>query len=100
MREGYQPTVSGVLRAILDYEGIDGEQLAERMGKSGPGVRKWLRGDAVPQRDNLVALADALDAPGELFVRPPATRDEVFAAMLAWRGVRDGSRRAFEEHGA
>lgn len=83
----YKPALPDVLRAILDFDGIDARKLAERMGRNEGVIGKWVRGEARPAFESMVQLADALDAPVDILVRPPATRYLLFLQMLAHRGV-------------
>lgn len=76
--------LAAAIDAAMSYRGMAPADLSERLGVPVNSVRRWRRGETVPGTLSLQALADALDAPGELLIRPPASRAEAMAMMLAW----------------
>lgn len=72
------------LRAGMYYRDVTPEQLATRIGKSMEQVRRWTRGEYGLKADVVVAIADALDVPTDLLLRPPASREEALAICATW----------------
>ena len=67
--------------------------IAERMGVHVETVRQWMRGSNTPSGEHLAELSRVLDVPGDLFMRPPETRERAFAMCAAYDALReDGPR--------
>ena len=81
--------VGGALEAALFYRALDRHALAERIGVSYETVRRWAAEETQMSRDDVELVADALDIPGELLVRPPSTRERALAMIAAWDGMRE-----------
>lgn len=57
-------------------KGYTQEQIAERIGVSRQAVAKWERGDALPDIENIVALADLFEVTVDSLVRNVASYSE------------------------
>lgn len=90
--ETYVARSASALRAALRYADMDATALAARIGYNAETVRRWVRGDTEIRANALSAVADALDVPIDVLVRPPATADEALMQIAAWRGVRRAAR--------
>jgi transcriptional regulator with XRE-family HTH domain len=89
----YVALVAVAIRAAAYYRGMSTEDIAESVGMHIETVRRWMRGATALSAEDASKVARALDAPGEMFVRPPATRERALAMMQAWDVLReDGSR--------
>ena len=86
--------LAAAIDAAMSYQHVPPKELARRVGAHVNSVRRWRRGETVPGTADLQAIAAALDAPGDLFMRPPTTRAEAMAMMLAHDDARAGGRRA------
>jgi transcriptional regulator with XRE-family HTH domain len=77
------------LRAAAYYRGMSTDDLAIAAGVSVESIRRWMRGERAPGIDDAALLALALNAPSDLFLRPPETRERALAMMAAWDALRD-----------
>ena len=77
------------LKAALLYREVTTEELAARAGVSVESVRRWVRGDTNMSAADASTVADVLDVPAELLLRPPTSRAALFGMLSAW----DDSRR-------
>lgn len=59
-------------------------QLAHATGVSEETVRRWRRGDTKLRMDQAQALVRVLRVPGDLLMRPPATRERALALIAAY----------------
>lgn len=84
----YVTRSAAALRAALRYAGTDATELAGRIGYSAETVRRWARGTTEIRASAIASVADALDIPSDVLVRPPATGDEALLLIAAWRGAR------------
>lgn len=78
------------LRVAMFYRNVSVEQLAVLVKRSSEQVRRWSRGEYGLKADVVVAIADALDVPTDLLLRPPASREEALAMIAAWDGMKAG----------
>lgn len=90
--DDYSVRLGQTLRVLMHREQIDARDLADRLGRNYEVVRRWVSGTAAPRPDAIADLADALGVPADPLLRPPATQDEVWAQVEAWRAVRRASR--------
>jgi transcriptional regulator with XRE-family HTH domain len=84
----YLDRMRRALDAAMYYREIDAAGLAARIDVDRSTVHRWLRGDSVLSAAHAAAIATALDAPSDLFLRPPATRGEALAMMGAYDEAR------------
>lgn len=75
------------LNAALTYANWTHQDLAEAVGVARNTVTRWATGRAEMKIGYVAPVADALGVPTDLFVRPPASREEAFAAIATWRGT-------------
>lgn len=61
------------LKLFRKKSGLTQEQLAEKVGVSRQAIAKWENGDALPDIDNLVALADIYEVTIDSLVRNVAS---------------------------
>ena len=80
--------VGAALRAAAYYRDESTDDLAAAVGVSVETVRRWMRGDHLPSIEDVARLVKALDAPSDLSLRPPETRERALAMMAAWDGLR------------
>jgi transcriptional regulator with XRE-family HTH domain len=89
----YAARVAVALKAASYYRGLSTEALSNGLGVPVETVRQWMRGQTMPSAEHLAALTAALDVPGDLLMRPPATRERALAMIAAWDALReDGPR--------
>lgn len=72
------------LKAALLYRDMTTEQVAAAAGVSVESVRRWVRGDTNISAEDAARLAEVLDLPAELILRPPTSRPAMFAMLQAW----------------
>lgn len=84
----YRERVATTVDALMDYRGLDNGALARLLSVNIETVRRWRRGDTAPSAEDIGRLAVALNAPLELLLYPLATREAVFAAMVAYDAIR------------
>lgn len=84
----YLDRMRRALDAAMYYRELDADGLAARIGVDRSTIHRWLRGDSVMSAASAAAIATALDAPSDLFLRPPLTRGEALAMMAAYDEVR------------
>lgn len=89
----YAAHVAAAIKAAAYYRELDPEKIAARMGVHVETVRRWMRGQNLPTAEDFAQLAEVLDAPGDLFMRPPASRDRALAMMATWDAMREGGPR-------
>lgn len=61
------------LKIFRKNSGLTQEQIAEKIGVSRQAVAKWENGDALPDIDNIIALADVYEVTVDSLVRNVAT---------------------------
>ena len=61
------------LRLLMDLRGMSAGQVAEALGISVAPVNRWLKGTAMPSRDNVVALAGVLGVSVEYLLGGPVS---------------------------
>lgn len=66
------------------YRGVTAVALAGRIGVEPNTVGRWARGERRMSAEEAAALAQVLDAPSDLFMRPPASRESALAMMAAF----------------
>ena len=84
----YRSRLGVALDAAMYYREVDESSLAALVGVDRATVYRWLRGVTAMSAEHAAAIATALDAPSDLFLRPPATRGEALAMMAAWDELR------------
>lgn len=82
MTDGMASRLAVALDAAMYRRTMTPQMLADELGLNVVTVRRWLRGDHVMGLAEAQAAARVLRAPGDLFVYPPATREEALD-MLA-----------------
>lgn len=80
----YTHRVAVALKAAAYYRGMTTTELAEAVGVSVVTARRWMRGERDMSISDASHLADALNAPSDLLLRPPASREATMAMMAAW----------------
>jgi transcriptional regulator with XRE-family HTH domain len=85
----YQQRVAVAMKAAAYYRGMTAEDLADRVGVAVETVRRWMRADRGISAADAALVADALDAPSDLFIRPPESRERALAMMAAWDALRE-----------
>jgi transcriptional regulator with XRE-family HTH domain len=80
----YQERVAIALKAAAFYRSVTKAELAGRIGASVESVRRWMRAQRSLSAEDAAKLADALDVPSDLLLRPPATRERAMAMLTAW----------------
>ena len=80
----YARRLGDALRAALSYRSRETSDLAAHLGVDPETVRRWQRGDHGMSNAHAAAAAAYLNAPGDLFIRPPETWGEAMAMMGAW----------------
>lgn len=88
----YLSHLAAAIDAAMDYRGVSALELAQSVGVDRQTVYRWVLGHNKPGPVQLHAVADALDAPGDLFIRPPDSRGEAMAMMAAWDELRGRGR--------
>jgi len=86
--EEYVGRLRSALDAAMYYREVDVDGLAARINVDRSTIHRWLRGDSVMSAAHAAAIATALDAPSDLFLRPPASRGEALAMMGAYDEAR------------
>jgi transcriptional regulator with XRE-family HTH domain len=76
------------LSVVMDFRDVSPGDLADAIGSSRDTIYRWQSGQHAPTTDLMVRLAAELDAPGDLFLRPLASRGQVFGVMGAWDELR------------
>ena len=61
------------LRFLMDLRGMDAKYVARALGISVAPVNRWLKGTAMPSRDNVVALAGVLGVSVEYLLGGPVS---------------------------
>ena len=69
------------LKTAMEVRGVTATKLAEGIGADRRTVWRWLRGDAPMSLADASRIAEMLDLPGDLLIRPPATRDGALAMI-------------------
>lgn len=87
----YVDRMRRALDAAMYYREVDADALASRIGVDRSTIHRWLRGDTVMSAAHASAVATALDAPSDLLLRPPETRERALAMMAAWDELRLGA---------
>ena len=59
----------------MEARGVTAARLAEGIGAARRTMWRWLRGDAPMSLADASRIAEMLDLPGDLLIRPPATRE-------------------------
>jgi transcriptional regulator with XRE-family HTH domain len=85
----YVSRVAVALKAAAYYRGLGTDDLAQRIGVHVETVRQWMRGQSAPSAEHLAALSTVLDVPGDLFMRPPESRERALAMVAAWDALRE-----------
>lgn len=86
--DAYKSRLAIAFDAALFYADMTPDQLAAKLGKHVESVRRWRRGVTRIDPEDLLPVAEALDCPVELLLRPPATRAEALSAISAHRDAR------------
>lgn len=84
----YERRVRIALRAAAYYRGLANDVLASRVGVASNTVGRWMRGERHMSAEDAAGLTAALDAPPELFIRPPESREKALAMMAAYDELR------------
>lgn len=87
---GFRSRLGTALDAAMYYRDRDEHDIAVAIGVDRATVYRWLRGGTAMSAAHAAALVIALDAPSDLFLRPPETRGEALAMMGAWDELRRG----------
>ena len=74
---------SNNLYSIRKQAGMSQEELAERLNVSRQAISKWERGEAQPDTDNLIAIAELFDVSLDWLVRSEDNRAEAVEATVA-----------------
>ena len=74
---------SNNLYSIRKQAGMSQEELAERLNVSRQAISKWERGEAQPDTDNLIAIAELFDVSLDWLVRSEDNRAEAVEATAA-----------------
>ena len=74
---------SNNLYSIRKQAGMSQEELAERLNVSRQAISKWERGEAQPDTDNLIAIAELFDVSLDWLVRSEDNRAETVEATVA-----------------
>ena len=85
----YLRRLGGALDAAMDYRGTTPRDLATNVGVSRDTIYRWMNGRTGMSATEAAAAAVALDAPGDLFLRPPESRERAMAMMAAWDAMRE-----------
>lgn len=70
------------------YRGLDESEMAALVNVNRATVYRWRAGTAVMSAAHAAAVAETLNAPSDLFLRPPETRERALAMMAAWDAAR------------
>lgn len=87
----YRHDTGVALQAALDYTRTTHAELAAKVGVAANTVSRWTRGESEMKAAYIGPVADALGVPTDLFVRPPASREEALTMIGAWRTARRAS---------
>ena len=85
----YRERAAVALRAAMLYRDMTTDDVADAIGMSPETVRRWLRTDRGISAEEASRLTEVLNAPSDLFIRPPETRERALAMMVAWDALRD-----------
>ena len=84
----YLARLAVALDAAMYYRDVDEVRLAAAVGVDRATVYRWRSGTSVMSAAHAASVAVALDAPSDLFLRPPETRGRALAMMGAWDELR------------
>lgn len=73
-----------IIDAACYYRGVTTAQLAAKLAVSEETVRRWRRGETKLRMDQAQELVSVLRLPGDLLLRPPATRERALALIAAY----------------
>lgn len=90
----YELHARTALRAAMYYRGMTDAAVARAIGVAANTVGRWARGERRMSAEEAAALTAALDAPSDLFARPPESRERALAMMAAWDELRAGGARS------
>ena len=85
---GYAARAGRALDAAMYYRGMEINDLAVAIGVNRGTLYRWIRGETDMSAAHAAAIIEALDAPPEILVRPPETRERALAMMAVYDELR------------
>lgn len=76
------------LKAAAYYRTMTAEDIAAEVGVARGTVYRWMRGENGMSLEEAIAVARALNAPGDLLSRPADSRERALVMMAAWDELR------------
>jgi transcriptional regulator with XRE-family HTH domain len=84
----YRERLGVALDAAMYFRGHDETAVAALVGVDRATIYRWLNGHTAMSAGHAARLAEVLDAPSDLFLRPPETRERALSMMAAWDELR------------